>query len=485
MDKQDTSADRREEQEWPGLTEGKPVSRRHFLKLAGLAGGAVGLGVGLGGLAAACGEAESTTTTGAPTTVAPSTTTTAPSTTTTVGVEAGRSIKLGYVLPVTGALAPFGIGKDWVLKLFADAVGDGVVLADNKKHPFEVVTKDAESDSNRAAQVTGDLIQGDKVDLVISVGSPEMTNPSADTAEALGCPSLSSFTEWHAFTQGRSVKAEGFKWTYMFGWGSDSNAAAFIGMCKQIQSNSTLGLIFANDSDGNSWMQFAPTVFQQVGGFNVVTTDLYTPGAEDYTAQISKFKKEGCDLLVGSMLVPDFTNFWKQAHQQSFLPKVACISKALLFPGVVKSLGDVGYNLCAEGSWAPSLTYTEPLTGMTCRQLADSYEASTGQQWDETLCQIMLFGWAVDIFKRATDIDDKASIVSAIKTTKLTSMYGPIDFTAPVADRSHHPQLNCYTAPTGGAQWQKTTGKWPIDKIIVFSADPDIVQAQAAVLPLG
>jgi len=463
------------------------ISRRHFLKLAGIAGSAVALGAGLGGLATACGEGEETTTTAAAstTTTAATTTTTAASTTTvSTEAEAARTVKLGYVLPVTGPLAAFGTGKDWMVQLFTDAIGDGVVLADGKKHMFELLVQDAQSDSNRAAQVTGDLIQNEKIDLVISVGSPEMTNPSADVAESMGCPSLSSFTEWHAFTTGRNAPAEGFKWTYMYGWGSDGNGIAFVGMCKQVPSNNILGLIFANDSDGNSWMQWAPTVFEQVGGFKVVTTDLYPPGAEDYTAQISAFKKAGAELLVGSMLAPDFTNFWKQAHQQSFQPKVVCMSKALLFPAVVNALGDIGHNLCAEGSWSPNSAHTEPLTGMTNRELADSFEAATGVQWDETLCQIMLPGWAVDIFKRAGDIDDKEAIVSAIKTTKLESMYGPIDFTAPVAEMSHRPHVNCYTAPIGGAQWQKATGKWPVDKMIVFSADPDLIGVEAAVQPL-
>ncbi len=41
------------------------VSRRQFLKMAGVAGAALGIGGGLGGLLAACGEEESTTTSAA------------------------------------------------------------------------------------------------------------------------------------------------------------------------------------------------------------------------------------------------------------------------------------------------------------------------------------------------------------------------------------------------------------------------------------
>ena len=93
-----------------------PLSRRDFLKIAGAAGAAVGVGAGLGGVLAACGE-EETTTTMAPettTTMAPETTTTAaPTTTASTGPEMGRDILLGLVSPSTGPLALFAKADDW------------------------------------------------------------------------------------------------------------------------------------------------------------------------------------------------------------------------------------------------------------------------------------------------------------------------------------------------------------------------------------
>ena len=44
-------------------SDGKEVSRRDFLKMAGVAGATIGVGAGLGGLVAACGGDEETTTT--------------------------------------------------------------------------------------------------------------------------------------------------------------------------------------------------------------------------------------------------------------------------------------------------------------------------------------------------------------------------------------------------------------------------------------
>ncbi len=284
-------------------TGGRAVSRRGFLRLAAVAGGAIGMSGGLGAFLAACGEEEETTTTApaSTTTTAPaSTTTTAPASTTTVstGPEVGRPIKLGYVVPLTGPLAPFSAAGKWAQKHFEDAIGEGLVLGDKMMHPFEVNLVDTQSDSNRAAQVTGDLIQNTKVDLVMAAVTPDTVNPAGDVAESMGCPLISNWTEVHAFTVGRKTPAEGFKWTYTYAFDDVLTTVNYTGLLPQVPSNKTVGLVLANDVDGNNWAQWGPPILEEAG-YKVVMTDLYTPGAEDYTAQITAIKKAGCELLAG------------------------------------------------------------------------------------------------------------------------------------------------------------------------------------------
>jgi branched-chain amino acid transport system substrate-binding protein len=460
----------------------RSVSRREFLKLAAVAGGAIGIGGGLSAVLASCGTEEETTTT----TTAAVTTTTVPASTTTVsaGAEAGRAIKLGYVLPVTGPLAPFAAAGKWATKHFSDAIGDGVVLGDKKKHPFEVHTVDTQSDSNRVAQVTGDLIQNDKVDIILAAVTPDTVNPAADVAESMGCPLISNWTESHAFFNGRKAPADGFKWTYCFAFDDVMTTVNYVGLLGQIVSNMTVGLVLANDVDGNNWAQWGPPILEQAG-FKVVKTDLYTPGAEDYTAQIATIKKAGCELLLSVMLTPDFTNFWTQAHQQSYQPKVAIGHKGLIFPEGVLAMGEIGYNLCSAGTWTPRQKFLDSLTGMTCQQIADEYEAFSGGEWSEAVFILALFEWANDLFKRVANVDDKEAIVSAIKTTKLETCLGLLDFTAPVKDMSHHPNINACSPPQACGQWVKaTSGKWKIDKLLVFTTDPDVVALDGKVQPM-
>ncbi len=118
------------------------ISRRDFLKKAGIAGASLGVAGGLGGVLAACGGGDETTTTAAAATTttaaAGETTTTAAGETTTsvsAAAETGRAIKLGFVSPITGKLATFGTADKYVQARWTEYAKDGIVLGDKKMPP--------------------------------------------------------------------------------------------------------------------------------------------------------------------------------------------------------------------------------------------------------------------------------------------------------------------------------------------------------------
>jgi branched-chain amino acid transport system substrate-binding protein len=467
----------------PAVKKKDAVSRRDFLKIAGAAGAAVGMGAGLGGLVAACGEeAETTTTTAAATT----TTTAASTTTTSAGPEAGRDLKIGVIVPQTGGLAPFATATNWAVDFLGKALKDGIVTGDGKLRKFQFVKKDTQSDSNRAATVTADLIQSDKVDIVLNSGGPDTVNPSSDTCEALGCPSLSSASVWQAFYFDRKPPEAGFKWTYATLLGSELTIACFAEMFDQIPNNKIVGMLFANDADAAGWNAKggAPDVFR-AKGYTLVEPSWYTPGAEDFTQQISEFKKGGCEIICGSNNPAEFTNFWKQCIQQGFHPKLVSSGKALLFPETLAAIGDIGYGLIGETGWHRTYPYPCSITGLSSEELATDYEATVNQlSCTNTTGVYQLIEWAVDIFKRATNPEDKESVVEAIKTTNMVTTNGPNDFTQPVDITSpHHPVPNCTKASVCGGQWVKGD-KYPFKMVICSNATAPDVPVGAKVEPL-
>ena len=91
-----------------------------------------------------------------------------------------------------------------------------------------------------------------------------------------------------------------------------------------------------------------------------------------------------------------------------------------------------------------TFTFKDSLSGMTVSQLCDQYTADTGNEWAQTLCVQAARSWAVDVLTRATNLDDKTTIVAAIKATKLETVLGPIDFTEPVTATGRHCFPNVY-----------------------------------------
>lgn len=455
------------------IPEATEVSRREFLRIAGLAGATVGIGAGLGGLIAACGGTEETTTTttaGATTTTAGATTTTAGATTTvSAGPEAGREIKIGFVTPQTGAIALFGTPDKYCVERWKESVKDGLVCGDGKNHPISLLVQDSQSDTNRASQVAGDLITNSKVDIILAASTSDTTVPVSEQAEALGTPCFTNDCPWQAWFFGRKGDpAVGFHWTYHAFWGLEDIIGTFKSMWDGMQTNKVVAGMWPNDADGNVWAdpkQGFPAVLVPAG-YKIAYGGGYNNGTEDYTSVITTAKKAGAEILSGVPIPPDFPVMWKQMLQQGFKPPVATVGRALLFPLGLEAIGSIGYGLSTEVWWTPQHPFKSSLTGETCQQLADDFEKRTGFQWTQPLLHYGVFEVAVDALKRTQNVDDKEAVVTAISTTKMETIGGPIDFTTPVDMNSLHPVKNVYRTPLVGGQWVKGTTH-PFDLAIV------------------
>jgi branched-chain amino acid transport system substrate-binding protein len=449
------------------LLEGRSLSRREFLKVAGIAGAAVGAGAGLAGLLTACGEEETTTTTAAATTTtaaAATTTTAGAATTVSTTAEVGREIKFGCVSPLTGPASAFGIPDKWILDQWLAAAANGMVFGDGLKHPIKIEMRDSQSDTNRAAQVAADLINNDKIDMMMVSSSPDTVNPVADQCEALGMPCLSSDCPMEPYYFGRGATPDKpFKWTYLLFWGNYELMEAAKVVMPMLPNNKVVGGVWSNEVDGEARRQ-ALTPFFEENGYTVVDGGPYQPGQEDYSSMINNFKKGGVEIVSFLGVPPDLANFWKQCLQQTFNPVIADMAKATLFPTAMEALGNTGFGMIAWSWWHPTLPWKSSLTGEDCATIATRFEKDTGQQWTQPLLHYVTFEWVVDVYKRVTNIDDKEEIMKAVASTKMAdSMAGAFDFTVPVAPNSRHIVPNVYGTPCYYGQWLPATQQYPWD----------------------
>ena len=198
------------------LLNNKTVSRRGFLKFAGLAGATVVAGGGLAGLIAACGGGTTTTTAATTATTAGGTTTTAGGTATTTATTAattattvatsGAPFKVGINAPYTGVNAGAWPGTYNALKVEFDKVNaSGGVNG----RTVQMVELDTKSDPTQAATNATKLCTQTDIAACFMTYPPEEILAIAPVVEKYGMPSVT----WASVLDSQPALSSG-KWLF-------------------------------------------------------------------------------------------------------------------------------------------------------------------------------------------------------------------------------------------------------------------------------
>jgi branched-chain amino acid transport system substrate-binding protein len=389
----------------------------------------------------------------------------------------GGSIKIGYVSPITGADAAFGEPDGYVLGLARKAFANGLTIG-GKNYSVTIIDKDGQSNPQQSAQVAMDLINSEKIDLMLTTSTPEIVNPVSDACEAAGVPCISTVVPWEAWYFGRGAKPGApspFKFTYHFCFGVQQFDNAYTTMWPQVSTNKKVGVMWPNDADGNAIRSGLGPLLTKAG-YNIVDPGAYTDGTNDYSSQIAKFIAQDCEIFNTFPLPPDFATFWQQAAQQGYKPKIAQIAKTGLFPAQVEALGAIGVGLASGVYWAPTWPYKSALAGVTSQQLGDGYQTSSSKQWNQQLgASLALFDVAAAALKASADPNDKAGVAKTISTLTVDTTLGTLAW-------GKGPVANVVVTPIIGGQWVKGT-KYPLDFVICENSSDHNVPIAAKLQP--
>ena len=379
------------------------------------------------------------------------------------------TLRVGHVSPRTGPLAGFAEADDYVLAAIQDHFNAGIEN-NGKTWNIEIISKDSQSNPNRAAEVAADLILGDEVDIIVAASTPDTVNPVSDQAEINEVPCITTDCPWQPYFFGRNgVPGTGFDYTYHFFWGLEDVIAAFLDMWDSAGVAKVVGGLFPNDADGNAWgdAELGLPKPLEAAGYSLTDPGRYQPLTDDFSSYINAFKDVGAEIVTGNMIAPDFATFWAQAAQQGFNPKIVTIGKALLFPSVIESLGERGDGLSSEVWWSPNHPFASSLTGASAKALAEGYTAASGRPWTQPIgFKHALFEVVADVVKRAEDLEDYEAIAAAVAGTKLDTIVGPVDW-------SNGPINNVTKTPLVSGQWQKEGDAFDL-KIVANAHAPEI-----------
>ena len=433
----------------------QPIARRSLLK--GMGAGA--LAVGAGGFLSACSSGIK----GAG------------------GQSKSGTITIGFITPLTGPLAGFASGDQFVLGQIksTSAYKNGFKVG-GKTYKVNIMVQDSQSDPSRASAVARQLILQDHVDMILTTSTPETTNPVAVACEKLGTPCLSTvcpWESWYAGLGGNPLKpTTTFKYCTLFFFGLEQFQGTFVPIWNRIHTNKVVACMYPNDSDGTAFREgFEPLI--KASGYKVVDGGAYQDGTTDFTSMISTFKSKHCEVFSNAPLPPDFNTFWKQASQQGFRPKIATVAKVLLFPGRhrgARAAGQQRRHRLVVGT----VHAVHVLAGRADGQRAGrGVHPSTGNQWVQSIgSSYALFEVAKEAFGAVSDPHDKAAVANALHHVSYSGMNGAINFAG-------GPAPGVGIIPPIGVQWKKATGKFPFEMKVVDNSLNKNVKIQAQLEP--
>ena len=438
-----------------GAPRNLPIARRSLLR--GIGAGAIAMGAG--GIVSACSSGIK----GAG------------------GPATGGTITIGFITPLTGALAGFASGDQFVLsKVRSTPVYKSGLKIGTKNYKINIVVEDSQSDPNRASTVARQLILQNKVDMILTTSTPETTNPVAAAAEKLGTPCLSTVVPWESWYAGLGGNplqpTTAFKYTTMFFFGLKEFQGCFAPMWNRVKTNKVVACQYPNDADGNAFRGgFEPLI--KASGYQVVDGGPYQDGVTDFSSMITTFKNKNCEVFSNCPLPPDFNTFWKQASQQGFKPKLATVAKVLLFPADTQALGALVSNIATDSWWGPYMPYSSSLDGTPASALAAAYESSTNNQWVQSIgSSYALFEVAKEAFGAVSDPHDKTEVANALHHVSYTGMCGAINF-------AKGPAPGVGIIPPVGVQWKASKGKYPFEMQVVDNSLNSSVPIQAKLEP--
>jgi branched-chain amino acid transport system substrate-binding protein len=440
-----------------GVLGDQPIARRSLLR--GIGAGA--LAMGAGGIVTACSSGIKGS----------------------GGPSKGGTINIGFVTPLTGTLAGFASGDQYVLgKIRATSAFSKGIKIGGKLYKVNIIPMDSQSSPTTAGQVANQLILSNKGDMIVTTSTPETTNPVAVAAERHGTPCLSTVVPWESWYIGLGGSpatlanpTTKFQYCTMFFFGLKEFQGCFVPMWNHFKTDKTVACMYPNDTDGTAFrLGFEPLI--KASGYKPVDGGAYQDLTTSYTSMISKFKSNHCEVFSNAPLPPDFNTFWKQAVQQGFKPKIATVAKVLLFPADALALTPPPYNIATDSWWGPYLPYTSSLSGESATDLANGYQAAAGKEWVQSIgSSYSLFEVASEAFKAASDPHDHAEVASALHNVSYSGMCGPLSF----AGGSGVPPGVGIIKPLG-VQWKKTSGgQFPIEMLVVDNSLNPGVKIQA------
>jgi len=199
--------------------------------------------------------------------------------------DSGDAMKVGTILPITGATADAGAAFTEGTKLAVDEINaDGGVNG----HCIEIIAKDEGNDPTKSAQAASELIDRDGVVAIIGPSGSGSVGAVAPIAKEAGVP----FFHLAASRLSRSDAPLGFGMQIT----NDQIGPSFVEYAKKA-GWSSLAVLAVNNTFGTSLLD-STTAAAKEAGIDVVGNEVHESGTVDLAPQVRTLRDKKPDALV-------------------------------------------------------------------------------------------------------------------------------------------------------------------------------------------
>ena len=377
------------------------------------------------------------------------------------------TVKIGYVNPTTGALSGNGEGYDWVIDQIYEYVRENPILIRGKKADFQIIVYDSKSNPEICTQMAERLVLDDKVDLLIATQTPETVIPVTSVAEKYHVPCVAIQAPVDPVAHARSA----YEWTYHAFWTIDKIYECYRGLWTKAgfppNSGAKVGMLFANDADGNAWHEVFVRRAQE-DGYTVIDPGQYSVGNKNFSAVAGVFARENINILTGTNIPPDFMNAMAAFTTERVTFDCITMGKCCLMQSDVSAFGDTAIGVMSEIWWDTEAGYVSDLTGENSISLNEKYFR---ENFERKMPQPAGYAYAalelaVHTIQNAQS-RNKKKLISALSRLDLNTIIGPICYNHVLGG------LHYSETVMGGGQWQLENGELVL-KVIDNSVYPSV-----------
>jgi branched-chain amino acid transport system substrate-binding protein len=380
--------------------------------------------------------------------------------TVTAAPKPPEPIKIGLVLPLTGAAAPMGQPALKGGQLYADIVNNvwgGIPTLGGAK--IELVVADTTTDPKVAASETERLILKENVVALIGCFRSADTLPATEVAERYKVP-------WMVYAGHPLITARGFKYVFRAHPGVVPTTIWAVDLVKKIMGYNTAAVLCENSAMGQSMYNMSLGRAKEVG-LTVVHSELYSAAATDLSPMLLKVKAAKPDAIIAGSYLTDAVLIMKQMRELDVNVKAVVFIGGAIPPDTLLELGgkDVEY-VFITAMWSPDSK--RPSSQYFVEMWKKKYGADTRpDQQAEQVYEAM--DVLVNAIMRAGS-RDRDAIREALTKTELISVAGPIEFDE--KGENKYGYANVHIVQVQGGKWVTILPKEAATATIIAEMPP-------------